>query len=281
MIVNGSGSNDLLHLAERVRDAGESVIDTASVQAETDHEGFMYLAFAVVHLEHLASVLTLVEAELHRDAAVIARTMIEGMCLLRWVAEDPGDRALGWRQFAWVEDFRTLHRVLDKNEAVEQEDRKRIESNLRKHGDRFLTRKARNRLNEDPSQHLGPEDYQTNWLKAWGTDITAIAKNQLPDDGDKAAFRAMYQRTSKWAHWTIRGVVDAVSIDLESQTVQHHAPMEATRDLALAAAIAATLETLGRTRHHFQLADSLKSELTECLNELARQSGEKPANVEP
>lgn len=59
---------------------------------EKDHLAFMLLCFVSKQAEHFQSALALVRTGLSRDAALIARSMMEGLSLLTWAAQEPSTR---------------------------------------------------------------------------------------------------------------------------------------------------------------------------------------------
>src|SRR3989304_3640237 len=71
-----------------------------------DHFAFMLLCFLSKQKEHLESVITLVNAQLYSDAMIIARNMIEGLGNIYWVSMDMNKRALRWRKYCVVTDYR-------------------------------------------------------------------------------------------------------------------------------------------------------------------------------
>src|SRR3989339_687799 len=61
---------------------------------EADHLAFMSLSFVSKQIDHLKTIRILVDMGQHKDAELIARSMIEGLFLLLWAARDPSTRPL-------------------------------------------------------------------------------------------------------------------------------------------------------------------------------------------
>ena len=67
----------------------------------------MIISYLAAQFEHMRSVLQLESAGQHRDAWLIARTMIEGYAQLSWaLSNDSGVRVEEWFWFSAVEDWR-------------------------------------------------------------------------------------------------------------------------------------------------------------------------------
>jgi hypothetical protein len=67
-----------------------SIVRGVILQAD-DHLGFMALQFHGKQLGHAEAVVVLGD---HPDSALIARSMLEGLCLLKWAKQDPSARGL-------------------------------------------------------------------------------------------------------------------------------------------------------------------------------------------
>lgn len=183
--------NDLLRLAN-------SVLEQAQY-SEDDHFGFMALCFLSKQTSHTRSILTLGEA---KDVGLIARSMLEGLCQLLWAANDPHTRALRWRAFAWVHDWRTMQTQIAAGESVNAEQGTAIEEALRHYGDQFLTRRAR-AARQGGERELD-DPYCSNW--------TGHSVRQIFDwvKGERLYAR-LYKPFSDWHHWSPSGLATAVS----------------------------------------------------------------------
>ena len=70
--------------------------------SEEDHLSLMAWCFLSKQIDHLRSVDKLIPS---RDAILVARTIIEGLCQLLWAAQEPATRPFQWRAFAWVQKW--------------------------------------------------------------------------------------------------------------------------------------------------------------------------------
>ncbi|MFA6597329.1 MAG: DUF5677 domain-containing protein [Ignavibacteriaceae bacterium] len=74
--------------------------------SEDDHYSFMILCFLFKQREHLSSVLSLINVASFSDAMIIARNMLEGVGIVLWVSENLQKRALQWRKYSVITDYR-------------------------------------------------------------------------------------------------------------------------------------------------------------------------------
>lgn len=101
---------------------------------EHDHLGFMALCFVSKQMEHLRSVCMLIAVGRDRDAALIARSMVEGMGLLLWAARKPTERPLLWRSSVWVEEWCQLQTKEAPGEDIETSRKLDIQAQLDRYG---------------------------------------------------------------------------------------------------------------------------------------------------
>lgn len=126
--------------------------------SEKDHFGFMAFCFLSKQIDHMRAILALNES---RDVGLIARSMLEGMCQLLWAAKDAETRALRWRTFAWIHDWRVMQGKILTGEVVDTERRTLIEEAVRQYGVLFLTEQARS--NREKGKPLPKDPYHRNW----------------------------------------------------------------------------------------------------------------------
>ena len=109
---------NLIQFADKLVKLTDAMTQQAEFD-EMDHLGLMSLCFVSKQIEHLRSIRILVESRQYRDAGLIARSMIEGLCTLLWAAREPQTRPLYWKAYAWVEDYKLM---LKKEKAGEEVD---------------------------------------------------------------------------------------------------------------------------------------------------------------
>lgn len=183
--------NSLLTLANKM---------TKNVKySERDNFAFMALCFLSKQVDHMMSILALNQS---RDVGLIARSMLEGMCQLLWAAKDPEPRALRWRTFAWVHDWRIMQGQITAGETVDATLRTSIEEALRQHGNQFLTRKARKA--RDRGDPLPNRPYHDNWTGVSVKKIFHEVKGEV-------LYQKLYGPFSDWHHWSPGGLGAAIA----------------------------------------------------------------------
>jgi hypothetical protein len=220
--------------------------------SEEDHLGFMALCFLSKQIDHLKSIVTLTPS---RDAVLVARSMIEGLCQLLWAAADPATRPLQWRAFAWVHDWRVMQAKVAQGELVDPERRTAIENALRQYGDQFLTSKARQA--RDQGAPLPPDPYHDNWR--CGRQMRQICEAVRGED----LYRRLYEPFSDWHHWGVRGLGEA--IERQGNRVVYSSLSPADSAAALASGFRCLLQTVELTDRHLGMGLASKvSELRNC-----------------
>ena len=160
----------------------------------------LVIAFCWKQEDHADAILKLGK---HRDVQLVARSMIEGLCQLKWAANDPDARAERWRLYAWVHDWRLLRRDDRAGRAVPVLTRQRIEEGIATHGHLFETRKAAERRRQGKPV---ADPYVRHWSGQTIAEICAEVKGQRLHEWPYADF-------SDWHHWSPGGVVRAFKAD--------------------------------------------------------------------
>jgi hypothetical protein len=195
---------------------------------EDDHFGFMAALFLCKQVEHARSILSLAP---RRDTVLIARSMVEGLCLLLW-AQD-GDRALRWRAFAYVHDWRLMKLRESRGESTDPEHSARIESALASLGPMVLTAKAGNAKAKNEALPVDP--YETHWH------IDFRLRQFCREHGVEQLYTEAYDPFSDWHHWGVGGLGGAI----RRSDDRIHYDVESLEDSAvsLAAAFQCVLQT--------------------------------------
>jgi hypothetical protein len=201
-----------------------------STYSEDDHFAFMCLNYVSKQKTHNKSILALAES---RDSGLIARAMLEGMCQLLWAARDPATRALQWRAFAWIHDWRLMQAQIKAGDPIDNSKRAAIEKVLQQYGDMFLTSKARKaRRSGSPM----PDDpYSKDWI---GHTFREISK----DVGAEELYLKLYKSFSAWQHWSPEGLANA--INRESGRILYSSVSPSDTATALAVGFQCLLHTL-------------------------------------
>jgi len=222
---------------KRLLDVANGVLEPTQY-SEDDHFGFMALCFLSKQVGHARSILTLGEA---RDVQLIARSMLEGLCYLVWAAKDPHTRALRWRTFSAIHNWRTMQARIATGAPVNSAQRADTVKALGQYDSQFLTRKARAaRQSAEPE----PRDpYCHNWT---GHDVKHIFDCVKGD----LLYSALYKPFSDWHHWSPGGIGTAVARDQRGLVYSSASVVEAAT--ALATAFQCLLHTVQLTDEHLE-----------------------------
>lgn len=163
-----------------------------------DHFSFMLLCFLSKQFEHLESVLNLVNSELYSDAMIISRNMIEGFEIINWVSKDKNKRALRWRKYSVVTDYRI---ALKKTEGDKNKIDKDIIDRLEKEGEEYLCERLRKPKVQ--KNNLSADPYKQYWR--FDDDGEEVKIYSLFDEGDKQLYE-IYSDMSDWVHWNVNRI---------------------------------------------------------------------------
>ncbi|MCX6677239.1 MAG: DUF5677 domain-containing protein [Methanothrix sp.] len=207
-----------------------------------DHLALMSLCFVSKQIEHLRSIRILVDVKQYRDAGLIARSMIEGLCILLWAAHKPQIRPLHWKAYAWVEDYKLMLKKEKAGEEVDPAYKSRIIEQLGTYGSEFLTPKAKKK--QENHLPLPRDPYRNRWIYQ---NVYEICKEV---EGD-LLYEKIYRETSQWIHWTIKGMSSAIhQKDMNFAYTNASADMGAT---ALASGFQSLLESAKLLDSHLTL----------------------------
>lgn len=84
----------LLRFADDLVSLTEELLAGTTQYSEEDHLAFMGLLSVSLQSQHLRSIRVLVAHDLGASAGLIARAMLEGVCLLVWCGRHPESRPL-------------------------------------------------------------------------------------------------------------------------------------------------------------------------------------------
>ncbi len=242
-------------------DASEQLLQTARTYLAETRELFrsrglkisasgtyasMVVFYAWKQEDHADAVLRLGK---HRDVQLVARSMIEGLCQLKWAAGDPEVRAERWRLFGFVHDWRLMQRNLGAGKEVPPDTRHRIEQGLAAHGHLFEFTDAARR------KQKGKDPYMPHWSGLSAYRICEAVKGQKLYDSGYTAF-------SDWHHWSPGGLLKAVKAEGQKRSF----PEPTARDVLGAHVVAfqCLFETMEQANHQFKLGldadlDSLRT----------------------
>ena len=173
---------------------------------QNNHLLFLTLNFTAKQVEHARSVLALGESP---DATLITRSMLEGLNQLLWAAQEPDDRPLRWRAFAYVRDWRMMKAQGAAGEIVPADRKKQIQEGLQQFENLFLSRQAKKAKSK--GRPLPDDPYVKNWY-------TEKEKEIFSAVGGEIAYKELYGPASEWHHWRVGGLGQMLTFDEQTQT---------------------------------------------------------------
>jgi len=205
----------------------------------SDHLGFMAVQFHAKQLHHAEGV-TLLED--HADVSLISRSMLEGLCLLKWAAQDVS-RPLRWRMYSAVLDWRMVERMRAEGRPVDDEGAQRTAERAVALTDEFLSDKARKAKAD--GQPLPADPWVSRWYQPQLRQIfDAVGAGGLYD--------APYFMMSEWHHWSPGGLAQGMRGGDGTFSFNPRSPM--TQAGALATSFQCLAETALLVGEHFDLA---------------------------
>ncbi|MBE3654881.1 DUF5677 domain-containing protein [Vibrio parahaemolyticus] len=155
----------------------QKVYSTTQISLKGDDDFSFFLVCYLYKLnQHMDSIRKLCPSP---DVQLVARTMIETLIQMLWVAQSPIERSAMWRNYVFIEDWNTLQNILNRGASISPVERAAIESAYEATKTDYLTKKL----------HVHRE-----WKK--GTKI-----HQMADDvqaGD--LYSVLYSGFSDWVH---------------------------------------------------------------------------------
>jgi hypothetical protein len=212
---------------------------------EDDHLGFMGLCFLSRQIDHLQCMVMLTH---HRDAMLIARSMIEGLCMVKWAQLIPHERPLKWRAFGYIYDWRILRLKVASGESVDPLQQEKIESALAEYGQFFYTNEAR--IAHGEGRELPKDPYHKDWK--CGTQIKQICESV----GGSVLHREIYSTFSDWHHWGTATMAESLSFSEDK--VLHTSSSASKSAMALATGIQCLIETAELVNQHLGLGKELQ-----------------------
>lgn len=181
-----------------LRDALQELVDlvagvltTGGTAPHDDHMGFMAYVYLSKQLDHAIGILRLDD---HPDTQLIARSMLEGRCQLLWAYADAEQRALMWREFVVIVDWRTLQAQDAKGEAVDAATRATVMRRAAESGEQF----------RKPSS-TARDPYRREWHPLGSVRAMFSATDSM------VLYEALYGPLSQWHHWSPGGAGRALT----------------------------------------------------------------------
>jgi len=179
---------------------GLKKLNTASSCTEDDHWRFMCGSFVARQIFHAESLVALVDQKQSADASLISRTMMEGAMHLLYTSHDPQERALDWRMYVIVEDFRYMKRQEEDGNVIDPEEKAYLLKRLPE-CDRLL--RSKEAAKKAYGQPMADDPYRRHWYnESTFEDVAKAVKGEN--------LYPLYQRNSKWGHWSSAGFGDVL-----------------------------------------------------------------------
>ncbi len=192
--------------------------------AEDDHYAFMAATFLAKQIGHAEAILVLDD---HQDTQLIVRSMLEGMCYLFWAYRDNPTRALRWREFSYVVDWRYMRSLDATGKPVEPERRAEVDSRIQARGQQFMTEKAQKCMRQ--GRPLPADPYEYEWT---GQSIRSI----FSEVNSLRVYDKAYASLSAWHHWSPGGIGLALTTAGDLNVLLTRSAASATESARLAAA---------------------------------------------
>lgn len=168
----------------------------------------MVLSFITKQYEHLRSLRALIDIRAHRDALLIARTMLEGLGRLRWAFNKEPERTDLWLWFGAILDWRQTIQNEQDGMHVEPEDKRQLGDIVDKYGIKYYKNKVREAIakaDEEGIEYQLPDD-------PWSRDWTTINVYDMFDEvGLKDLYDRAYRNASEWIHWGPQAILRATN----------------------------------------------------------------------
>lgn len=171
-----------------------------------DGADVMALAFVTKQTEHLRSVRALIDIDAHRDALLIARTMLEGLGRLSWAFKEKPERTELWLWYGAILDWRQIQKNEKDGIAVDPQEKTELKAYVTTHGSAYVRAKVSKAL---AAAEANGTDYQIP-DDPWGNDWTKFdVRSMFVEVGMEDLYDRSYRDASEWVHWGPRAMLRA------------------------------------------------------------------------
>ncbi len=213
-----------------------------------DNIGFIGMCFLSKQIDHLKAIVKLTPS---KDTQLIARSMIEGMCQLFWADKDEM-RAIRWRAFASINDWRSMEKSIRKGQAIPENQRIEVNSRLEQYENIFIKPKYKELKSEGKTIPRDP--YHYNWRCR--ISIKSICK----DVGASDLYDQLYGSYSDWHHWGVGSL--GLMLEKSEQRISYQR-RSSDSESSLAVGFQCLIQTLQFLDNHFELGLNEKAEKIE------------------
>lgn len=233
-------ADEVLTLSDCIGSAQVAIGDVG--HSAKERAGLMTVSYVGKQDEHLRSIRVLIHAGQHRDAFLIARTMIEGLAQVLWAHKHQPHGPDEWFWYEAVEDWRQLQINKSDGLIVDAEIVAIAQQLLDQYGSNYYTSKAVEKVNA--GEPLPADPYRRKWSRM---DAASIFYHVQGEE----LYRVVYRVASDWVHWSPR----SMRLPFANEgSVEKYVIGDASRAAqALAAGGLSLLQTLDIVNTHFQL----------------------------
>lgn len=183
------------------------VFDNRVAYTPDNGSDVMALSFVTKQHEHLRSVRTLINAGLHRDAYLIARTMLEGLARLLWAFNRSPERTDLWFWFGAILDWRQILKNEAGGMAVEPGEKAELKAYVDSYGPNYYTKKVRDALQAAEKEGAVFEVPDDPWRNDWTANTTESMFHEVHGE---YLYEGPFRDTSEWIHWGPRSIFRAM-----------------------------------------------------------------------
>jgi Family of unknown function (DUF5677) len=174
-----------------------------------DGASLMVLSFATKQYEHLRSVRVLIDAGCHRDALLIARTMVEGLGRLRWAFAKRPERTELWLWHGAILDWRQTLENEKAGMVIDPDEKAGLKALVDQHGPAYFTDFVRKGIaaaeKGGPAFKMPRDPWRTKW-----TDTSFETMCSESEVALEHVYETTYRRSSEWSHWGPRAIAGAL-----------------------------------------------------------------------
>jgi len=212
-----------------------------------DNFAVMLLGFFSKQEEHMKVISLLVEYGYERDAELNARSMIEGLILIKWTYQNPKDRSFLWYYFPCILAWRRMQERINNGEKIEQKEGDLINQNINSYGEKFYIKKAREHYESKTSEPFKGDPYFKKW---YGSDFAYLVQQV---NGAEVLYKNFYRPFSDWHHWNPMGLWQALERDKKTNIFSYSLSSIVSLTNTLVVGFECLIQTAEVVNHYFNL----------------------------
>jgi hypothetical protein len=244
----------LISWANKLISFSTIILQKQIIIRDNDHFGFMTILFIKKQIEHLKSILILIDNNQELDSVLIARSMIEGYSQLEYASKDKQQRAYRWRAFSWITDWRLARSEILSGHNVDEKQLNLINKSA-KHISELFLRKNRSFIELQKNDKDIKDPFKNKWINENYSEIIQKLNRNI--------FYELYVPFSAWHHWCPSGIGKIIKLFSNKIIYNKAAPDQAASSIAIG--MHCLLQTLEIFDFHFKL--KIDQEITKFRND--------------